>query len=287
MEITIRKAGPEDRDRVIWVESKSTPGLRYVAQVWDLFLNDATGDWSVVELDGEVVACGKYTVLPDGSVWLETLRVIPERQRLGIGKRLYEHWLDLARRQGVPAVRMYTGLTNRASKGLAERFGLQVAGLFKESRRPCPETVPAGVPEFTLVRDGDEAASLLMPHGDAWSGFLVMNRTYYAFTPALCRYLAERGMVYAQAGSGSVVVLGARFMPEDALHIGVLAGDLRACLDFAAATCRERRASRLNVQLPPAAVETHEVLTQCGFQTQAADFIVMERRLATPRTANP
>ena len=85
MEITIRQARPEDRDRVIWVESKSTPGLRYVAQVWDLFLNDAAGDWSVVELDGEVVACGKYTVLPDASAWLETLRVIPERQRLGIG----------------------------------------------------------------------------------------------------------------------------------------------------------------------------------------------------------
>jgi len=84
MEIALRKARPEDRDKVIWVESKSTPDLRYVPHVWDLFLSDATGDWRVAELGGEIVGCGKNTLMPDGSAWLETLRVIHEKLGLGV-----------------------------------------------------------------------------------------------------------------------------------------------------------------------------------------------------------
>jgi len=56
-----------------------------------MFLNDEDGDWSVEELEGKIMGCGKYSILPDGSAWLETLRVVPEAQGLGLGKRLYEH----------------------------------------------------------------------------------------------------------------------------------------------------------------------------------------------------
>ena len=279
MTIVIRKARPEDRERVIWVESKATPGLRYVSRVWDLFLGDQVGDWSVAELDGQIVGCGKYTILPDGSAWLETLRVIPDKQRLGVGKRLYEHWLALARSQAVKAVRMYTGTGNLASKGLAERFGLRVAGVYKEARRPCDDPVSASAGRFTPVRDPAEAVALLMPLGDRWGRHLVMNRTFYEFTPALCGYLAKAGMVYADPSAGSVVTLGARFMPEDALHLGVMAGDLRACLDFATITAAARKAGRLNIQYPPTAQDVREALTTYGFTIQAADFIVMEVRL--------
>jgi len=279
MEVKLRKARPEDREKVIWVEFKSTPNLSYVPHVWDMFLGDETGDWSVAELNGEIVGCGKYTILPDGSAWLETLRVIPERQGLGAGKRLYERWFELAQNQGVATMRMYTGTGNVVSKGLAERYGLRVASTYKEARMPCNKEASTKAPKFRQVADPEEAARLLMPLKDKWVGFLVMNRTFYEFTPALCRYLAESGMVYADPGTGSVVTLGARFMPEDALHIGVIDGDLRSCLDFAMSTCLERGARRLNVQYPPTAKDVREALTGYGFSVGASDFIVMETRL--------
>ena len=121
MKISLRKARHEDFDKVVWVESLSTPNLSYVRHVWDLFINDAEGDWSVEEIDGEIVACGKYSILPDRSAWLETLRVIPQRQGLGLGKRLYEHWLTLSKKKGVKTLRMYTGIKNNVSKGLRAR----------------------------------------------------------------------------------------------------------------------------------------------------------------------
>ena len=71
MEIKLRKARPEDKEKTEWVESLSTPTLSYVPEVWDMFINDKDGDWSVEEVDGEVVACGKYSILPDGTAWLD------------------------------------------------------------------------------------------------------------------------------------------------------------------------------------------------------------------------
>ena len=102
-----------------------------------MFINDLEGDWSVEEVDGEVVACGKYSILPDSSAWLETLRVIPQKQGIGLGKRLYEHWLKLSELKGVKTMRMYTGVNNSVSKGLASRYGLNVAEKFHGTKMNC------------------------------------------------------------------------------------------------------------------------------------------------------
>ena len=55
---------------MIWVESKATPKLSYVEEVWGLFSSDDVGEFGVADADGEGVSCGKFTVLPDGSAWL-------------------------------------------------------------------------------------------------------------------------------------------------------------------------------------------------------------------------
>jgi hypothetical protein len=165
------------------------------------------------------------------------------------------------------------------SKGLAERYGLNVAGTYKEAKMPCVKDVPESVLGFRQVRDPKKAEGLIMPLSGKWGGFLVMNRTFYRFTPELCRYLAANGMVYAEPETGSLVTLGARFMPQDALHLGVLKGDLNACLDFAMKTGIERGAARLNCQYPPSARDVQEALTGYGFSVAASDFIVMEVNL--------
>ena len=101
MNIVLRRAQHTDREKALEVESKSTPNLRYLEYVFDSFVSDQIGEFSVAEIDDEIVACGKYTMMPDGSVWLETLRVIPERQGIGIGKRFYEHFFDIAKTLGI------------------------------------------------------------------------------------------------------------------------------------------------------------------------------------------
>jgi len=280
MEIVVRKARQEDLESVIRVESKATPNLSYVEAVWPLFTSDEVGEFSVAEADGEVVACGKFTVLPDGSAWLETLRVIPEYQGLGIGKRFYERFYELARSRGVPAMRMYTGLRNAVSKGLAELYGFRLAATYRGASLSCVQgKIPPSEGGFRLVSDPERATALLMPFRERWTGFLVMNRTFFSITPTLCRHLAEKEMIYEDPASGSVVTVGARFLPERALQIGVLGGDMDQCLGFALEQGVERGAARLNCDFPPSAVDVQGALVDNGFSLTESDFIVMEVHL--------
>ena len=280
MEIVLRKARQEDLERVIWVESKASPNLSYAGAVWGLFTSDEVGEFGVAEADGEVVACGKFSVLPDGSAWLETLRVIPEYQGIGIGKRFYERFYDLARSRGVPTMRMYTGLRNVVSKGLAELYGLRLAATYRGASMPCVQgKIPPPEGSFRLVTDPRRAIALLMPLREKWTGFLVMNRTFFSLTPILCKHLTEKEMVYEDPESGSVVVIGARFLPERALHIAFFEGDPNECLGFALEKGVERGAARLNCDFPPSAVDIQEALIESGFTLTESDFIVMEVHL--------
>jgi N-acetylglutamate synthase-like GNAT family acetyltransferase len=277
VDILLRKARTTDLEKLIEVEHGSTPNLSYVPHVFDQFVSDDVGEFIVAEADGEVVACGKFTVVPDGSAWLETLRVLPQFQGYGIGKCFYQRFFEIARRLGITTMRMYTGVENVVSKGLAERFGFHLAAAYRGAYLPCPpEPTPAPASSFHPVTDPHRAAALLLPFHEKWGGFLVMNRTFYALTPALCTHLAVQGMLYEDPSSRSVVTLGARFMPETALHIGVFGGEPASCLEFALQKGTEKGVQRLSCLFPPFAADVQASLAQSGFQVEKADFIVME-----------
>jgi GNAT superfamily N-acetyltransferase len=276
MEIVLRKATQKDREQTIWVESQSTPNLSYVPHVWDMFINDTEGDWSVESVDGELAGCGKYSILPDGSAWLETLRVIPQRQGLGLGKRLYEHWLRLSEEKGVTAMRMYTGINNAVSSGLAERYGLSTVETFhgvKMEQKPFKTTH-----SFRPVTDVEEATALLLPLGEKWGNWIVLNRTYYKWGPEMCKWLTEKGMVYKD-DEGNVVVMGARFMAEYQLHIGLFHGDAETCLGFAKANASNIGVKTIHCLYPQRFNEIEKRLLDNEFVMEPAPFIVKEINL--------
>lgn len=277
MDILLRKARRTDLKKLVEVEEGATPGFSYIPNVIDQFVSDDVGEFIAAEADGELVACGKFSVVPDGSAWLETLRVLPKFQGLGIGKRFYERFFEIARRLGITTMRMYTGRENVVSKGLAERFGFRLAASHRGAYLPCTQGLaPVVIPVFLPVTDPFKAEALLMPLHEKWTGFLVMNRTFFALTPALCTYLARHGMVYEDPSSHSVITLGARFMPEDALHIGVFGGDAVSCLGFARYKGIEKGVKRLSCLFPPSATGIQNDLVEGDFEVAKGDYIVME-----------
>lgn len=280
MQMTIRKATPQDRAAVELVESQATRNLKYLPMVYEEFVSDTKGDFSVTEVDGEVAGCAKFTVLPDGSAWLEALRVMPQHQGKGIGKAFYARFFEVAERKGIKIMRMYTGLKNQVSKGLAERYGFSLAatcrGAWKSVDAGAVDSAADSVSAFQKVSDPNRAAELLMPLKDKWNGFVVMNRTFYVLTPALCTAWALEGKVYEEHASGSVVALGARFMPEQALHLAAFSGDEASCLAFAKRMAADRKVERVQCMFPPAASDIQETLLAHGFQTDQSDYIVMQ-----------
>jgi len=284
--ILVRPAQYSDRVAICAAEAKSTPGLRYVDQVFELFMDRTQGEFLVAEIAGEIVACGKFTIVPDGSAWLETLRVTPECQGLGIGKRFYEEFFAIARRTGVSTMRMYTGTKNAVSKGLAERFGFQLAETFAEARLPCSAALEENrAHTFEAVTDADWATEHLLAQSELWHNFLVMNRTFYQITPALCTMLIASGQLYYDAAAESIAVLGARFMPQEALHIGLFGtlfggvsggANALATLRFAQQLGCAVGAERINCIFPSSSAEIKQSLLAAGFQMAQAELIVME-----------
>jgi hypothetical protein len=129
--------------------------------------------------------------------------------------------------------------------------------------------------EFKQVKNPEKAAKLLMPHAEEWGGFIVMNRTFYRLNTLTCAYLTERGMVYADEASDSVVTLGSRFMPWQSLHIGLITGNHEKCLSFSYAKGLEEKVGRLSMLFPPERNDVQASVTEFGFKISPEDFITM------------
>ena len=130
MEYTLEKGSWENISDAVQVEEETLPNSCYLRDNSAYFLNDTVGDLTMVRAGDEPVGIGKLSVLPDGSGWLETLRVRPAWQGRGVGKAIYARWLEEAQSLECPAIRMFTGTGNVRSRGLAERFGLSLAGTY-------------------------------------------------------------------------------------------------------------------------------------------------------------
>ena len=81
-------------------------------------------------------------------------------------------------------------------------------------------------------------------------------------------------MVYA--GDAGVVVAGARFMPEQALHLGFFAGDAAACLGFVARLAQQQGVPTVSCLFPSTKVAIRQTLSAQGYHPSAGQLIVME-----------
>ncbi len=278
MPFHLRPAQADDLPALQEVEKLSTPSLTYLPYVFEQFRRDPGGELSVAEDEsGRLVGCGKFTRLPDGSAWLETLRVIPACQGQGVGKLFYQRFLETARAQGITTLRMYTGVENLTSRGLAERFGFTLAETLRGYRRPSPSEPPAlAASGWHALGTPASAAPILAAQRAAWGPFLVLNRTFYPLSSALAELAVQQGWAFQNADSGDFCILGARFMPQQALHLGLLSGNLDGCLTFALQQAYQRSVPTLICTLPASASAVQAALIRHGFQPEPADLIVME-----------
>lgn len=86
---------------------------------------------AVAELDGRVVGCGAlvppHHAPDDGSVWLELVKMAtdPDVQRNGIGSRILDYLIDLAKSRGCEAIWLETNDQLDSATRLYERKGFR------------------------------------------------------------------------------------------------------------------------------------------------------------------
>lgn len=142
----IRSAQPQDRADVEEISAQIWEGQDYVPEVWEEWLADPYGEFSVVELKGRVVAFGKLTRLADDEWWLQGLRVHPAYRRLGVAALLQAHQIEVAERVGQGMLRLATASSNRAVHRMVARDGFRRVAEFQYcSADPLPGPCPLRV----------------------------------------------------------------------------------------------------------------------------------------------
>ena len=276
MEYLLKPITPELLEQALCVEKAAMGDHCYLGDVYEYYLT-TQGELTGAFVGEQLVGIGKFTVLWDGSGWLETLRVEPQWQRKGVGTAIYHRYMEQAAQFGCPYIRMYTGFRNVSSAELARRFGLEKAMQFREY--VLPAAAPYGDITGFVPVSPEGAPALLAPYFAQYNGYAVMNRTYYRLNELTCRGLAQNGRVWHHAASGTVMVAGARFQSTKGLHIALLEGDRSRGLAFAQLLAQQRGAGRIvcNFALENPSLESF--LQNSGFTVGGGDLITMEAKL--------
>lgn len=277
-DILVRRAKSEDRKDAVFVEGQATPGLHYLDNVYEDWLVDPDGVLLVAEFDGRLVGVGKFSKMPDGSAWLETLRVLPDYQGKGIGKAFYREFLNLAEIRGINRLGMYTTPDNFASKGLAEINGFIFAGEFRGSSLDIKS---AGTyvesKGFETITSPDDAWRLIERDSELWGGYGIMNRTFLRLSKELVSFWTSKSFISRHIGSDSIIIMGARFMPEKAVHIAYMSGDIGLLTKYAISKSKYLGVDRLQCMYPEGQSYISEKLSEFGFIVEPYSCIVMEK----------
>jgi len=273
MAFTIKIAEYADRDECARVEHESMPNYPgYLSDAWHYFQSQKGA--CVCDYDGdEMIGIGRFTVLPDGTGWLETLRVAIPHQGKGAGKAIYGKYRELADEYGCPSMAMFTGVRNQISAGLAEKNGLMTAAVHRGYNLTG---FTGGSPHGFVPVNPQRAVQLALPLREEYNDYAVFNRTFYHVNEEnICSFAAE-GKVFEDKESGNFIICGARFQHHVALHIAMMGGDYDRCIDFAVNHARAMGVGKISCTFALGNEKLERALVSRGFTPDASDLITKE-----------
>ena len=273
-EVRTRLAKREDINRLLAIEAVALPSAIYLAEVEDEFYDPKRGVFIVAEIDGDIAGFAHYSIQYDNAAWIETLRVDPVMQKMGAGAAIWDHIMDVCKELNPPAIRMYTNIGNDGSIKLAYRNKLGIKLNTHEYALTLKGLKSPDTHGFKAVKYED-IEKALAPFKDGYHGYYFTNRTFYEMNDALYKALAEDGKVWAK--EDSVVVVGSRYRHNTALHVGMLCGNIDACIDFAVAQGIEQGVPRVVCMVPNDRQDLADKLRAHGFELTGNDIIMMER----------
>lgn len=276
MRFTYRKATREDLPRLAEIEQKSVAGGYYLVDCFDEFMDPARGELVVgVDETGTPQGFAHLALLYDGSAWLECLRVDPAHQKEGCGAVMWQRFVSFCKEHGCSHLGMFTGAKNYPSKVLAERNGLHLDYTSREGHLAREDAPQVALPQgWTQLTDPAAIEKAMLPYQKDYEGYFCLNRTYMRCNGKLYEGIARDHQVWVKGES--IVILGARFLPERALFIGWMGGDLDECATFAVAKYNDTGLPKLTCICSAQNTGVMAALEKQGF-TFPSELIVLER----------
>lgn len=273
MAFTVKLADYGDMEECVRVEKETMGNYFYLEDAWHYFNSQKGGLVAVYNDDGKMVGIGRFTVLFDGTGWLETLRISPEWQGQGAGKEIYKVYKKLAEINRCPSMAMFTGAKNQVSAGLAKKNGLSKAAQHRGYH--LTDLSGGAVHGFKHV-GWQRAVELIMPMKAEYNDYMTFNRTFFHINEENAKGFAMEGKVFEDRESGSFIVCGARFQHQVTLHIAMMGGDYEKCLDFAVNYAKAQGLEKVSCTFAIDNEKLEKALIARGFEPEASDLITME-----------
>lgn len=119
----IRAACRQDKEQVLAFCKNTFSWGDYVDRVWDMWFSAKNGRLLVGEHGGRAVAMSHVAICPNGSAWLEGVRVHPDLRRSGVATELLNRMFAYAGRHGAGQASAIVAADNVASQRMMERNG--------------------------------------------------------------------------------------------------------------------------------------------------------------------
>ncbi|HKX82140.1 MAG TPA: GNAT family N-acetyltransferase [Nitrososphaera sp.] len=140
--IAIRNALGSDRTDILDFCKNTFSWGDYIDQVWDLWVNDSTGQLFVAESMWRRVGLAHAAVCPGaGDVWLEGIRVHQDYRRAGVANALIEKMLRFGRQKGAAGALAIVAADNAPSQNLMERNGFSVISSWSYYATNSPQRI--------------------------------------------------------------------------------------------------------------------------------------------------
>lgn len=210
------------------IESEALPSLEpYYKNNFDIFEIEIPGELLMVYHGDYPVAMGRYSIHPDHTMWLETLRVRPDYQRMGIGQMLYNEFFKITGGNGISLIRMYTEDFNTKSQNLASKMGFSRHSTYRYYISQDNST--RGSLDLDPCKDIDFVMRTLKEN--PWPNLLCINNVFYQANIDNIGWMVESGMVFEI--SGEIIILGARHNKDSHLYIAYMSKPCDDLIKFA------------------------------------------------------
>jgi GNAT superfamily N-acetyltransferase len=123
--VRIRLAKKEDKAPLMEFIKHVWGGHDYLPYVWDDWLKEKGTRMNVVEVDGRVVGMNRLRLMPDGTGWLEGVRIHPDYRGRGLAGMLGERSMRDGARTGVTRYRLTSNVTNRTAHRQVAKLGMK------------------------------------------------------------------------------------------------------------------------------------------------------------------
>jgi GNAT superfamily N-acetyltransferase len=195
---TFRRVTLADRPAMLDICATVWEGEDYLPRYFDRWVaaaDTAGGQFTALELEGQVVALAKFTRMAPGEYWLEGIRVHADHRGQGLAAAMHDYHLALWKETGeAGALRLLTG--DPAIIKLCERTGFRPLFHHRFAEAPAAEAPHAFLP---VTPTEAQRAWAGLAHSAAWAewhGLCDLGWKWRELTPEFFGERVAAGAVY-------------------------------------------------------------------------------------------